>query len=130
MAEKYYATGRRKEATARVFLVEGGTGVIKINKRELDNYFGRPSARMVLKQPLDLTGSTTKFDVIATVDGGGLTGQAEAVRHGIARALLKVSPEFRSTLKKAGLLTRDSREVERKKYGQPKARKNFQYSKR
>lgn len=130
MAEKYYATGRRKEATARVYLVEGGTGVIKINKRELESYFGRPSARMVLKQPLDLTGSTAKFDVIATVDGGGLTGQAEAVRHGIARALLKISPEFRSTLKKAGLLTRDSREVERKKYGQPKARKNFQYSKR
>ena len=130
MAEKYYATGRRKESTARVYLVEGGTGVIKINKRELENYFGRPSARMVLKQPLDLTGSTAKFDVIATVAGGGLTGQAEAVRHGIARALLKISPEFRSTLKKAGLLTRDSREVERKKYGQPKARKNFQYSKR
>ncbi|GAB4305086.1 MAG: 30S ribosomal protein S9 [Myxococcota bacterium] len=130
MGEKYYATGRRKEATARVYLIDGGAGKILINNRKLEDYFGRLSAQMALKQPLDLTGTLSKFDVDANVVGGGLSGQAEAVRHGIARALLKVSPEFRSPLKRAGLLTRDPREVERKKYGRPKARKRFQYSKR
>ena len=129
MVEKIFATGRRKEATARVILKEG-SGSIHINSRELKAYFGRLSMQMVLKQPLDITGTAAKFDVKATVEGGGLTGQAEAVRHGISRALLKVSPEYRSALKRAGLLTRDPREVERKKYGRPKARKRYHYSKR
>ena len=124
-----YATGRRKKAVARVWL-QPGNGKIAINQRSLEDYFGRETSRMVFRQPLELTETNGQFDVFVTVAGGGLSGQAEAIRHGISRALTKANPELRASLKKAGYLTRDSRARERKKYGQRGARARFQYSKR
>jgi small subunit ribosomal protein S9 len=124
-----YATGRRKEAVARVWL-QPGNGQIEINTRSLEDYFGRETSRMVFRQPLELTETAGQFDVFVTVAGGGLSGQAEAIRHGISRALTRANPELRPALKKAGYLTRDSRTRERKKYGQRGARARFQYSKR
>lgn len=125
----YYATGRRKSSVARVRLVPG-KGDIKINDRELSNYFGLKTMELIVRQPLEATDTIGKYDVIASVAGGGTTGQAGAVRHGIARALLAVDADYRPILKKAGLLTRDPREKERRKYGLKKARKASQYSKR
>ncbi len=127
--EYWSAIGRRKSSVSRVRMLSG-KGKIIINKRDISEYFGRDSLKMVLKQPLELLGLAGKYDVYANVDGGGLSGQAGAIRLGIARAIEKINPDFRANLKSAGMLTRDSREVERKKYGQPGARKNFQFSKR
>ena len=124
-----YATGRRKESTARVW-VKRGTGKISINGKEMVNYFARPVLQMQLNFVFDVTERKDQFDVIATVKGGGLSGQAGAVRHGLSRALSIFEPELRNSLKTAGMLTRDSRVVERKKYGRAKARKSFQFSKR
>lgn len=126
---QYYGTGRRKTSTARVFIT-AGTGAIVINDRPLDQYFGRPVARMVVRQPLELVGLVDKFDVNVTVAGGGSFGQAGAIRHGLTRALMEYNEELRSQLRKAGYVTRDSREVERKKVGLRKARKKPQFSKR
>ncbi|WP_028240309.1 30S ribosomal protein S9 [Stutzerimonas azotifigens] len=128
-ATQNYGTGRRKTATARVFL-RPGTGKISINNRNLDQFFGRETARMVVRQPLELTETTEKFDVYVTVLGGGVSGQAGAIRHGITRALIEYDETFRSPLRRAGYVTRDAREVERKKVGLRKARKRPQYSKR
>jgi small subunit ribosomal protein S9 len=128
-AIEYSATGRRKRSIARVKLVPG-TGRIVVNKREFENYFPRETLRMVIKQPLQLTGMIGKYDVIANVIGGGLSGQAGALRHGIARALVELDADLKPKLKKEGFLTRDPREVERKKYGQRGARRRFQFSKR
>jgi small subunit ribosomal protein S9 len=128
-ATQNYGTGRRKTATARVFL-RPGTGKISINNRELDNFFGRETARMVVRQPLELVEMTEKFDVFVTVIGGGVSGQAGAIRHGITRALMDYDEALRPALRKAGFVTRDAREVERKKVGLRKARKRPQYSKR
>jgi small subunit ribosomal protein S9 len=128
-ATQYYGTGRRKTSTARVFL-RPGTGTIQINKRSLDVYFGRETARMVVRQPLELTESLEKFDVIVNVKGGGGSGQAGAIRHGITRALMQYDETLRPTLRQAGYVTRDAREVERKKVGLRKARKKPQFSKR
>ena len=128
-AIEYYGTGRRKTSTARVFL-RPGSGKLEINGRDIGNYFSREVLVMVVKQPLALTETAEKFDVTATVEGGGGTGQAGAVRHGISRALLEFNGELRERLKAAGFLTRDPRKKERKKYGQPGARKRFQFSKR
>lgn len=125
----YYGTGRRKTSVARVRLVPGEGNVI-INGRPLDQYFGLKTLELIIKQPLNLTGTNGKYDVLAKVEGGGTTGQAGAIRHGIARALLKVDLEYRPALKKAGFLTRDPREKERRKYGLKKARKASQFSKR
>ncbi len=127
--EHHYATGRRKQAVARVWL-RPGSGTITINKRTLDNYFGRETLKMILRQPLELTETDAQFDISVNVTGGGLSGQAGAIRHGITRALMSVDPDLRGTLKKAGFVTRDPRKVERKKYGRPGARKRFQFSKR
>jgi small subunit ribosomal protein S9 len=124
-----YATGRRKESAARVW-VKPGTGVVMINGRPIDQYFARPVLQMMLHQPFQVTERLGQFDVMATVKGGGLSGQAGAVRHGISRALTLYEPELRPLLKKGGFLTRDSRRVERKKYGRRKARRSFQFSKR
>jgi small subunit ribosomal protein S9 len=124
-----YGTGRRKSATARVF-IKPGTGEIIINKRRFEDYFQNETHRMVIRQPLHLTDSVGKFDILVNVDGGGPAGQAGAVRHGLTRALVDLNPEFRSRLKKAGFITRDPRAKERKKYGQKGARKRFQFSKR
>ena len=131
MAEKvsYQATGKRKESIARVRLVPG-TGKIKINDRDFNEYFKRETAKLMVVEPLKLTGVENAYDVIADIDGGGITGQAGALRHGIAKALLEVNTEFRSVLKREGFLTRDSRIKERKKYGLKKARKRPQFSKR
>jgi small subunit ribosomal protein S9 len=126
---QYYGTGRRKTSTARVFITSG-TGVIVVNDRPLDEYFGRPVARLVVRQPLELVGLGDKFDVNVTVAGGGSFGQAGAIRHGLTRALMEYDEELRSQLRKAGYVTRDSREVERKKVGLRKARKKPQFSKR
>lgn len=126
---QYYGTGRRKTSTARVFIT-AGTGVIVVNARPLDEYFGRPVARLVVRQPLELVGLGDKFDVNVTVAGGGSFGQAGAIRHGLTRALMEYNEELRSQLRKAGYVTRDSREVERKKVGLRKARKKPQFSKR
>jgi small subunit ribosomal protein S9 len=126
---RFYATGRRKEATARVWISQGD-GQINVNGRTLEVYFPREALRMMLLQPLDVTESKGKWNIRVTVRGGGQTGQAGAVRHGLSRALCVAATEMRGTLKKAGFLTRDARKVERKKYGQPGARKRFQYSKR
>jgi small subunit ribosomal protein S9 len=128
-ATQYYGTGRRKTSTARVFITQG-TGKISINDRTIEEYFGRPVARMVVMQPLELVDMVGKFDVTVTVNGGGSFGQAGAIRHGLTRALMEYDEELRSTLRKAGYVTRDSREVERKKVGLRKARKRPQYSKR
>ena len=124
-----YATGRRKDAVARVW-VKPGKGTITINGKEQEVYFARPTLRLVINQPFAITDREGQYDVIATVRGGGLSGQAGAVKHGIAQALSKYEPELRSTVKAAGFLTRDSRVVERKKYGRAKARRSFQFSKR
>ena len=124
-----YGTGRRKTSTARVFITPG-TGSITINDRSLDAYFGREVARMIVRQPLELLAVTDKFDIMVTVAGGGSFGQAGAIRHGITRALIEYNEENRSPLRKAGFVTRDAREVERKKVGLRKARKRPQYSKR
>lgn len=129
MADTYYSTGRRKNSTARVYLTPG-SGNISVNKRPLDEYFGRETARMVVRQPLELTDHTGTFDVKVFVRGGGNTGQAGAIRHGITRALMKYEETLRPTLRRAGYVTRDAREVERKKVGLHKARKRPQYSKR
>ena len=125
-----YGTGRRKSSVARVRLFQNGTGAITINGRDIDEYFGLETLKMVVRQPLEATGNTGKMDIVATVTGGGVTGQAGAIRHGISRALLEVDPEYRKILKSAGLLTRDPRMKERKKYGLKKARKASQFSKR
>ena len=124
-----YATGKRKTAIARVWL-KAGSGVIVVNGKPIDDYFERETSRMVLRQPLELIEAQEQFDIWATCTGGGKSAQAEAMRHGIARALILADPERRSPLKRAGFLTRDARKKERKKYGQPGARKRFQYSKR
>lgn len=129
MAKALYSTGRRKTAAARVWLTPGN-GQITVNRRTLHEYFRRSSSEMLVRQPLALSGNDGKFDVRINVRGSGLNSQAGAVRHGIARALCKLNPELRRVLKKAGLLTRDSRMKERKKYGQKGARKRFQFSKR
>ena len=126
---QYYGTGRRKKSIARVRLVPG-EGAIRINNRELDDYFGLATLKVVVKQPLVLTNTLNRYDVLCSVKGGGFTGQAGAIRHGIARALLTVDEELRPELKKAGYLTRDQRMKERKKYGLKKARRAPQFSKR
>lgn len=128
-ANQYYGTGRRKDSTARVFLKQG-TGKLEINGKTLDQYFGRPTSRMVVAQPLELLEVADKFDLYITVNGGGITGQAGAIRLGITRALIQYDVTFRSALRKAGFVTRDARAVERKKVGLHKARKRPQYSKR
>ena len=127
--EQFYGTGRRKSSTARVFL-RPGKGDIVVNKESLDTYFGRETSRMVVKQPLALVGETENFDIYATVKGGGDTGQSGALRLGITRALMEYNEDLRPELRKAGFVTRDSREVERKKVGLKKARKRPQFSKR
>jgi len=124
-----YATGRRKDAVARVWL-KPGSGKIQINGRDQSTYFARPSLRLVINQPFDITERRGQYDVICTVKGGGLSGQAGAVKHGISQALTRCEPALRTTVKRAGFLTRDSRTVERKKYGKAKARRSFQFSKR
>lgn len=129
MPSVFYGTGRRKTSTARVRLVPG-TGKIVINNRDFSTYFGRKILKMIIEQPLVLTETLGKYDVIARVRGGGYSGQAGAIKHGISRALLQVNPDFRPILKKAGFLTRDPRMKERKKYGQRGARARFQFSKR
>jgi small subunit ribosomal protein S9 len=126
---EYYGTGRRKTSTARVYL-RPGNGKIVVNHRDFDNYFPNQVLKMVIRQPLSLTETADRFDILVNVCGGGSAGQAGAIRHGISRALLEYNGELRPRLKAAGFLTRDAREVERKKYGRPKARKRFQFSKR
>lgn len=126
---QYYGTGRRKTSVARVYL-RPGNGNIVVNKLPVDQYFDRESLKLILRQPLDTTSTGGDFDIHVNVSGGGKSGQAGAIRLGIARALLQVNADYRPDLKRRGLLTRDSREVERKKYGQPGARKHFQFSKR
>ena len=129
MADKFYGTGRRKSSIARVY-VTPGKGDIVINKRDIDSYFGLETLKLIVRQPLAATDSLGKYDVIVSVHGGGTTGQAGAIRHGLSRALLKADPEFRPILKKAGFLTRDPRMKERKKYGLKAARRAPQFSKR
>ncbi len=130
MAEqKFYATGKRKSSIARVWM-KPGTGEITVNKRPLDVFFGRETSKMVVRQPLELTDNMGKFDIAINVCGGGISGQAGAIKHGITKALLEVDPELRAVLKKAGFITRDSRVKERKKYGRAAARRSFQFSKR
>lgn len=124
-----YATGKRKDAVARVW-IKPGSGKITINQREVEVYFARPVLRMILRQPLEIAKRTGQYDLMVTVAGGGLSGQAGAVRHGLAKALTHYEPELRPVLKREGFLTRDSRVVERKKYGRKKARRSFQFSKR
>jgi small subunit ribosomal protein S9 len=126
---KFYATGKRKRAVARIWITPG-SGQLTVNQRTLEQYFQRETSRMVLKQPLEMLEIADRYDVVASVNGGGLSAQAEAMRHGIARALANEDPERRRVLKRAGFLTRDAREKERKKYGRPGARKRFQFSKR
>jgi small subunit ribosomal protein S9 len=127
--QQNYGTGRRKSSAARVF-IRPGKGSITVNDRPLDKFFGRETARMIVRQPLELTQTGDKFDVLVTVEGGGITGQAGAIRLGIARALVEYDETLKSPLRKAGLMTRDAREVERKKVGLHKARRATQYSKR
>jgi len=126
----FYGTGRRKCSVSRVRIYPNGTGAITINGRDIDNYFGLDTLKLLVRQPLELTETAGAFDIICTVEGGGVTGQAGAIRHGIARALLQYNEELRSPLKKAGFLTRDPRMTERKKYGLKKARRASQFSKR
>ena len=128
-APYFYGTGRRKSSVARVRLYQG-TGKVTINDRDIDDYFGLDTLKYIVRQPLTLTGTDEKFDIVCRVSGGGVTGQAGAIRHGVARALLKVNPEFRAALKAAGFLTRDPRMKERKKYGLKAARRAPQFSKR
>jgi small subunit ribosomal protein S9 len=132
MEKQQHQVGKRKNAIARVYLRTraGDEGTIRINGRSFEDYFPRPTSRMIIMQPLELTSTVGRFDIAVNVKGGGSSGQAGAVKHGIARALLEVDPSFRPVLKKAGHITRDSREVERKKYGLAGARRRFQYSKR
>ncbi len=125
----YYGTGRRKTSTARVYL-RPGTGEITVNNRPLDRFFGRQTARMIVRQPLELTNAVDRFDVTVTVSGGGTTGQAGAIRHGLTRALMQYDDSLRPALRRAGFVTRDAREVERKKVGLRKARRATQFSKR
>lgn len=125
----FAATGKRKTAVARVRL-SPGEGRVTVNRRSLEDYFGRPTSRMIVFQPMEVTGTTGQFDIVANVRGGGISAQAAAIRHGITRALIEVNSEHRPPLKKAGYVTRDPRQVERKKYGRHKARKRPQYSKR
>ena len=127
---QYLGTGRRKKAVARVRLIPGGTGAIVINKRTIDEYFGLETMKLIVRQPMELTETSAKYDVFVNVVGGGFTGQAGAIRHGIANALLQAEAELRPTLKKAGFLTRDPRMKERKKYGLKAARRAPQFSKR
>ena len=127
--ERYYATGKRKTAIARIWM-KLGEGKIVINKKPIDEYLTTDIAKMIVAQPLELTNTTGRYDILINVKGGGYSGQVGAIKHGISRALLKISPEFREPLKKQGFLTRDSRIKERKKYGQRSARARFQYSKR
>ncbi len=130
MAEtRYYGTGKRKTSVARVWM-KPGTGKMVVNEKSIDDYFGRGTCQMIIMQPLELTENVGKFDISVNVNGGGISGQAGAIRHGITRALMEFNAELRGSLKKAGLVTRDPREKERKKYGQPGARKRFQFSKR
>jgi len=124
-----YGTGRRKTSTARVYM-QAGTGKITVNERPLDEFFGRETGRMIVRQPLELVEMTAKFDITVQVSGGGITGQAGAIRHGIARALMEYDATLRGPLRQAGFVTRDAREVERKKVGRRKARRGPQYSKR
>ena len=126
---RYYGTGRRKSSIARVYLVPG-TGKVTINKRDMDDYFGMETLKLIVRQPLTITETADKFDVLVNVCGGGFTGQAGAIRHGISRALLQADADYRPTLKKAGFLTRDPRMKERKKYGLKAARRAPQFSKR
>jgi small subunit ribosomal protein S9 len=126
---QFYGTGRRKTAVARVYL-RSGSGKITVNRRDFETYFPNRVLKMIIRQPLLITETAEKFDIVVNVAGGGQTGQAGAIRHGLSRALLVFNPELRPRLKSAGFLTRDAREVERKKYGQPKARRRFQFSKR
>ena len=126
---RYYGTGRRKNSVARVYIMPG-TGKITINKRDIDDYFGLETLKLIVRQPFEVTNNVNKFDVKVNVKGGGFTGQAGAIRHGISRALLEADPEFRPDLKKAGFLTRDPRMKERKKYGLKAARRAPQFSKR
>ena len=126
---QYYGTGRRKTAVARVYL-RPGTGKITVNRRDFEVYFPNRVLKMIIRQPLLITENAEKFDILINVSGGGMSGQAGAIRHGLSRALLEFNPELRPKLKSVGFLTRDAREVERKKYGQPKARRRFQFSKR
>jgi small subunit ribosomal protein S9 len=126
---QYYGTGRRKTSTARIYL-RPGTGNVVVNRKAFDAYFPNETLRMIIRQPLNLTETTNKFDILANVAGGGPSGQAGAIRHGITRALLEYNADLRPTLKHAGLITRDPRIKERKKYGQKGARKRFQFSKR
>ena len=128
-ATTYYGTGRRKTSTARVHLT-AGSGKITVNERSIEDFFGRETGRMIVRQPLEVVQMTARFDVEATVDGGGITGQAGAIRHGITRALLKFDEGLRKPLRAAGFVTRDAREVERKKVGRRKARRGPQFSKR
>ena len=128
-AQRWYATGRRKEATARVYL-SPGSGNITVNKRDAKDYFKRDVLLMIMQQPFEVVDSVDQYDINVNVGGGGLSGQADAVKHGVSRALCAANPENRAALKRAGFLTRDARVVERKKYGQPGARKRFQFSKR
>ncbi len=125
----FYSTGRRKRAVARVWMMPG-SGKIMINRRDIDHYFGRATSKMIIRQPLELTETTNRYDVYINVSGGGLSGQADAIKHGITRSLMKINASFRPSLKKAGFITRDSRSKERKKYGQRGARARFQFSKR
>ena len=127
--QNHYGTGRRKTATARVYL-KPGSGLITVNDRSLDQFFGRETGRMIVRQPLEAVKLVNKFDIAVTVDGGGITGQAGAIRHGITRALIKYDESLRKPLRDAGFVTRDAREVERKKVGRRKARRGTQYSKR
>ena len=127
--QNHYGTGRRKTATARVYL-KPGSGKIVVNRRTLDQFFGRETGRMIVRQPLEAVQLAAKFDITAQVDGGGITGQAGAIRHGITRALIEYDESLRKTLRDAGFVTRDAREVERKKVGRRKARRGPQYSKR
>lgn len=126
----FYGTGRRKSSVARVRVYANGTGKITINNRDIDDYFGLDTLKLIVRQPMELTGTSGKFDIICTVAGGGVTGQAGAIRHGLSRALLEFDAELRPTLKKAGFLTRDPRMKERKKYGLKAARRAPQFSKR
>jgi small subunit ribosomal protein S9 len=127
--QNHYGTGRRKTATARVYL-KPGSGKITVNERSLDEFFGRETGRMIVRQPLEAVKLTSRFDIAVTVDGGGITGQAGAIRHGITRALIEYDEQLRKPLRDAGFVTRDAREVERKKVGRRKARRGTQYSKR
>jgi len=130
MAEqKFYATGKKKTSVARVW-IKPGSGSIVVNKRTLDEYFGRETSKMVVRQPLEMTENVGKFDIFVNVCGGGPSGQAGAIKHGITKALIEADPELRAVLKKAGFITRDSRIKERKKYGRRAARRSFQFSKR